>query len=110
MLFLSMLNTPVFTNLTAGPSFTLKNLTLQDAKLPTLTINSAVTLAPLASTTVTAIYVITQAEKDAGSVSNTATATGVSPANTLVTDISGTSQNSDAPTVITVNEGPELVM
>ncbi|MET1057040.1 MAG: gliding motility-associated C-terminal domain-containing protein [Pedobacter sp.] len=89
---------------------TLKNLTLRDIKIPGLTVAANLTLAPNASTTVTATYPITQAEKDARRVSNTATVTGVSPANTTVTDISGTDQNSDAPTVISVPQTPSIIL
>ncbi|MCX2480448.1 gliding motility-associated C-terminal domain-containing protein, partial [Pedobacter sp. MC2016-15] len=87
---------------------TLKNLTLTDVKIPSLNISSTITLLPGASTETTATYTITQAEKDAGKVSNSATATGVSPGARTVTDKSGTDQNSDAPTVITVPQSPAL--
>ena len=48
------------------------------------------TLAPGATTTCAAIYTLTQADVDAGSVSNTATATGTDPSGTVVDDTDGT--------------------
>jgi gliding motility-associated-like protein len=87
---------------------TLKNLQLTDAKIPALNISPALTLAPGASTTVTAVYAISQAEKDAGRVSNTAAASGISPAGSTVNDISGTAQSNDTPTVINVPQSPSV--
>ena len=59
------------------------------------------TLAPLASTTCTATYAVTQADVDAGLVDNTATATGKDPGGNPV--VSGPSQAE-----VTVPTGPAL--
>ncbi|WP_029986304.1 PKD-like domain-containing protein, partial [Pedobacter jeongneungensis] len=78
---------------------TLSNLAITDSKV-TGAINLGVTtLAPGASTTATASYTISAAEKAAGSVSNTATVTGKNPSNGNVSDVSGTTESNDNPTV-----------
>ena len=65
---------------------TITTVAVNDAKVGATTC-PATTLAPGASTTctTTAAYVITQADVDAGSVSNTATVTGRNPAGATVT-------------------------
>ncbi|WP_158800643.1 gliding motility-associated C-terminal domain-containing protein [Pedobacter sp. L105] len=96
-------NTITYTfTLTNTGSVTLKGLTLTDVKLPAFIIDPSETLSPGANKILTAIYTVTQAEKDAGTVTNTAVATGVSPAGTIVNDVSGTTQDNDNATVIAV--------
>ncbi len=58
---------------------TVTGLTINDAQLSAPAVCPATTLAPGASTTCTGSHTITQAEVDAGTVNNTATATGSLP-------------------------------
>ena len=78
---------------------TISNLTLTDSKITGSITLSPLTLAPNATATGTAVYTLTQAEKESGSVSNTATVKGKTPAGTDVQDVSGTAENNDNPTV-----------
>ncbi len=64
-------------------------------------------LLPGTSTTETAIYTLTQADRESGHVTNTATASGQTPANTTVSDISGTAANNDTPTESKVTLAPQ---
>jgi uncharacterized repeat protein (TIGR01451 family)/gliding motility-associated-like protein len=77
---------------------TLHIITLVDAKLG---LNRVIpgTLAPGATVTDSYVYQLTQADKDAASVTNSATITGQTPANVSVSDISGTAENNNTPTV-----------
>ncbi|WP_317169958.1 Ig-like domain-containing protein [Pedobacter sp. SG918] len=77
---------------------TLHIITLVDAKLG---LNKVIpgTLAPGATVTDSYVYQLTQADKDAASVTNSATITGQTPANVSVSDISGTAENNNTPTV-----------
>ncbi|SDD06159.1 Calx-beta domain-containing protein [Pedobacter soli] len=77
---------------------TLHIVTLTDAKLG---LNQVIpgTLVPGATVTDSFVYQLTQADKDAGSVTNTATITGQTPSNVTVKDLSGTAENNDTPTV-----------
>ncbi|WP_029280241.1 T9SS C-terminal target domain-containing protein, partial [Pedobacter borealis] len=77
---------------------TLHIITLVDAKLGLNRIIPG-TLAPGATVTNSYIYQLTQADKDAASVTNSATITGQTPANVFVSDISGTAENNNTPTV-----------
>ena len=88
---------------------TLRDLELTDPKIPGLVVSGPAVLAPGASTTVTANYTITEAEKKAGIVTNTATATGTYRTGDQVSDISGTNENNDDPTVIDVVRYPAAV-
>ncbi|WP_421939882.1 Calx-beta domain-containing protein [Pedobacter sp.] len=79
------------------------NVTLHIIKLndPKLGLNTVIpgTLAPGATVSDTYVYNLTQADKDAGSVTNSATVTAQTPANVSVTDISGTAENNNTATV-----------
>jgi len=68
------------------------------------------TLAPNATVTITASHVLTQSDVDAGTYSNSATVTGKSPSGNAVTDISGTTESNDLPTVVTINPSPSLTL
>ncbi|WP_262487580.1 tandem-95 repeat protein [Chitinophaga rupis] len=87
---------------------TLHNVTVSD---PMLGLNKTITgnFLPGASITETTVYMLTQADRDNGSVSNTASVSAQTPANTTITDISGTGGNNDAPTVTVVARSPVAV-
>jgi gliding motility-associated-like protein/uncharacterized repeat protein (TIGR01451 family) len=90
---------------------TLNNLSITDVKLPSaFSFAPGEVLLPGDSRTYTSLYTLTQDEKDAGLVSNTATATGLSPGGEKVSDISGTTQDSNAPTEIIIPEMPALAL
>ncbi|WP_316801646.1 hypothetical protein, partial [Pedobacter frigidisoli] len=80
---------------------TLTNLVVTDANA-IVTGSPVSTLAPGASVTLTAVHTLTQADIDAGTYSNTATVTGKTPAGSDVTDVSGTTETNDTPTVATI--------
>ncbi|MFD0865649.1 beta strand repeat-containing protein, partial [Tessaracoccus lubricantis] len=65
---------------------TLTHVTITDAMLGLADAPCATTLAPGASCTVTDTHVVTQVDLDAGSIFNTATATGTDPADNPVSD------------------------
>jgi gliding motility-associated-like protein len=84
-------------NVTNTGNVPLHNIEVTDAKLGVTKTYSSVLL-PGASVTLTAVYQITQLDKETGSVVNTATVTGLTPADATVTDMSGTMLNNDTPT------------
>lgn len=88
-------------------SVALNNINLVDAKI---NLNKIVAgpIAPGASITVTEVYVVTQSDKDAGTVSNTATATAKTPAGNAVTANSGNGVNNTDPTVTVLPGKPGL--
>ncbi|MFD2173431.1 beta strand repeat-containing protein [Rhodobacter lacus] len=101
----------VFTVTNTG-TVTLTNVTVSDPKV----IVSGGPLASLAAgasdtTSFTASYTLTQADVDAGSVSNTATVTAKDPSNAAVNDTSGTAPGNDSATVtpLAANAGIALV-
>tara|TARA_R110002020_G_scaffold41194_1_gene121460 strand:+ start:9325 stop:14112 length:4788 start_codon:yes stop_codon:yes gene_type:complete len=102
---------------TIGYSFTVENIGYQT--LTTITVNDPmVTVAggPIANldpgdadnSTFTASYTITQGDIDAGTIQNTATATGKNPANDDISDTSGTAANNNDPTITILTESPAL--
>jgi large repetitive protein len=64
---------------------TLRNVVVTDPLLPSLSCSVA-TLAPAATQTCTASYIVTQADVDRGTLVNTATVRGISPRGTNITD------------------------
>ncbi|MBB5437352.1 gliding motility-associated-like protein/uncharacterized repeat protein (TIGR01451 family), partial [Pedobacter sp. AK017] len=93
-------------NITNNGNVTLNNLVVRDPKIPQLIALKQTILAPGASTTGIAVYTITNEEKIAGTVSNTATVAGFTKTNVKVTDVSGTAENNDEPTVIDITRYP----
>ncbi|RZK55130.1 MAG: DUF11 domain-containing protein, partial [Pedobacter sp.] len=85
----------------------LNNITLTDAKLG-LNVVLPTSLAIGASTTYTRVYTLSQSDKDLGTVTNTANVSSKSPAGNTITDISGTAENNDNPTVTSIPNLPAL--
>ncbi len=82
---------------------TLTNAVVTDVKLGMTNVAvSPSTLAPNASGTLTQNYTITQADIDAGTVTNSAVGSATDPSNTTVSDTSGTTTTNDTATVTTV--------
>ena len=90
---------------------TLTNVRLTDV-LPGIVVSGGpiVSMVPGAvdSTTFTALYTLTQADLDAGAVTNQATATGTPPAGPDVSDDSGSTAADDDPTVVPVGQSPGI--
>ncbi|KLT63579.1 hypothetical protein, partial [Pedobacter sp. BMA] len=80
---------------------TLTNLVITDANA-VVTGSPVSSLAPGTSVTLTASHTLTQADIDASTYTNTATVTGKTPAGADVTDVSGTTETNDTPTVATI--------
>ncbi|MCF6142436.1 DUF11 domain-containing protein, partial [Flavobacterium sp. K77] len=86
---------------------TLSNAVVSDAKLGITNVAvSPSALAPNASGTLTQNYTITQADIDAGTVTNSAVGSAADPSNATVSDTSGTTTTNDTPTVTTVPSAP----
>jgi uncharacterized repeat protein (TIGR01451 family) len=90
-------------------NLTIDNIVINDSKLGAA--NLAVVpsaLAPGAVGAVSQSYTITQADIDAGQVTNSALAIGQDPRGVDVEDISGTAVDNDDPTVLVLNQAPEI--
>ncbi len=74
---------------------TISNITLTDNKLGAVTLLSD-TLLPTQTTTGTAQYTLTQADFDAGMVTNTAIVDGIDPQGGAVSDVSDSGNSNDA--------------
>ncbi|WP_199138929.1 DUF7507 domain-containing protein [Pedobacter sp. ASV12] len=83
-------------------SVPLSDILLNDTKLGLNKIIPGI-LAVGASIVQTEVYTLTQADKDLGAVTNTATVTTKSPAGNTITDISGTDGTNNTPTVTTID-------
>ncbi len=90
---------------------TLTGITLSDVKATVLG-GPLATLAPATtdSSTFTATYILTQADVDAGNVTNTAIVRGNPPTGPPVGDTSGTSTTNDVPTDTLVRRAPALTL
>ena len=87
---------------------TLSTVTLTDTKLgiSNQNINVSGGLAPGASTTYTTVYTLTDVEKAAGTVSNSAAVSAATPGATVVGDISGTAEDNNDSTVTVLPAPP----
>ncbi|MBB6500684.1 Ig-like domain-containing protein [Pedobacter cryoconitis] len=113
---LSLVKTGVFSGNQITYTFTVQNLgnvtlnpvTFSDAKLGIVnrTIDVGGGLLPGATASITQLYTLTQADKDAGTVTNTAIAKAITPSGAVVTATSGTAANNNNPTVIVVTKSP----
>ena len=72
--------------------------------------NPIASLAPGITGNVTGVYTLTQADIDAGKVTNSALATGKDPNGNEVTDTSGTTVENDTPTIIILPQEPKLTV
>ncbi|GAA4200928.1 hypothetical protein GCM10022289_13500 [Pedobacter jeongneungensis] len=88
---------------------TLHVVNLLDAKLG-LNKTYSGNVAPGGTITDTYVYQLTQADKDAGSVTNSANVSARTPANLPVSDVSGTAENNDAPTVTQVPNAGSIAL
>ncbi|MES2241007.1 MAG: hypothetical protein V4497_12190, partial [Bacteroidota bacterium] len=91
---------------------TLKNVVITDPMVGLLiTGNPIATLGVGAtSSTITGTYVITQADIDAGIVTNSALATAKTPQGNNVIDISGTAVNNNTSTEVPITQTPSIVL
>nr|WP_121270619.1 gliding motility-associated C-terminal domain-containing protein [Pedobacter schmidteae] len=80
---------------------TLSAIIISDPKIGLIR-TVAAPLSPGMSTIETAVYTLSQADKNAGSVSNSATVTAKSPSGQTVSDVSGTAESNNTPTVTVV--------
>jgi hypothetical protein len=98
--------------LTNTGNTTLTNVVVTDPMVGlTITGSPIASLASGASSSVvTGTYIITQADVDAGGVTNSALATAQDPNGVSVTDTSGTANNNDTPTVTTLAQTSTITL
>ncbi len=97
---------------------TLHNVRVEDARVAGISPAEVLKLEPRETVTLTAAYVITQADMDAGVVTNTATVvattqqgekiTDVSDDNTPDTDVNGDGDLGNDPTVLSLTSNPQI--
>ena len=87
----------------------LHNLNLEDLKTGGKVTLSADVIEVGATITATVTYNITEQEKRDGLVTNTATVTGNTPAGDDVSDVSGTQQDNNTPTVVIIDDAPTAI-
>jgi uncharacterized repeat protein (TIGR01451 family) len=80
---------------------TLSAIAISDAKIGTVACPQT-TVAPATTAICTATYALTQADVDAGQVTNTAEVQATAPGGALVKDTSGSTKGDDAPTVTAI--------
>ncbi len=93
------------------------NTTLHNVVVTDPMVGLTITGSPIASlavgatnSTIKGTYVITQADIDAGKVTNSALATALDPQNRTVTDISGTAVNNNTSTDTPVTQTPSIAL
>jgi hypothetical protein len=101
-------------------SFTVENtgdVTLTNVVVTDPMVGLTITGSPIASlvsgassSVITGTYTITQADVDAGGVTNSALATAQDPSGVAVTDISGTANDNDTPTVTTLAQTSTIAL
>ncbi|SOD13754.1 DUF7507 domain-containing protein, partial [Pedobacter xixiisoli] len=89
---------------------TLNSIILTDTKLSLNRTLTGISLAPGKDRTETATYTITQADKDAGKVTNSADVNAEDPSGTKTTDKSGTDGYNDTPTETIVPANPKITL
>ncbi|QNN40819.1 Ig-like domain-containing protein [Pedobacter roseus] len=113
---ITLVKTSVLNGNKVSYTFTIKNtgnvildaITLTDAKigLSNKVITVAGGLAPGTTTSDVEVYTLTQADKDLGTVTNTATVNAKTLSGTTVTDVSGTAETNNTATVTTFTKSP----
>jgi large repetitive protein len=88
---------------------TLTSVGVTDVKVGAVSCPVSV-LAPGISTTCTGTYTLSQLDVNAGSVSNTATASGTPPVGGVISDVSGTAPNNDTATVKAIPRTPAMTI
>ncbi|RBQ01839.1 beta strand repeat-containing protein, partial [Pedobacter miscanthi] len=98
--------TYIFTVFNTGTT-DLNNIVLTDTKLG-LNKTIAGPLAAGQSLNDTEVYTLSQADKDAGSVTNSASLSAKTPAGNTISDVSGTDKTNDTPTVTSLTPSPSF--
>jgi large repetitive protein len=94
---------------TNSGNVSLTGVSVTDAKIPSISC-PLTTLVPAQSATCTGTYVITQADLNLGSITNTALASGAPPSGPAVSDVSGSASTNDTPTVSPLPQAPLIAV